>query len=130
MGNESPAELFLTVITYNRDHIHQFIKKLQTVGIHTECYPTKKGEFLLQCQWVAKKPGRPVQLYYTADKQAATCGFVADIMSAADSNCSIITVMNHLIDVSGHPISESTFRRRLKQHLQNKELYSGNPTVF
>ncbi len=124
------AELFLTSLTNDPEIIHSFIKKLQSAGIQVIYYPANSNETLFQCQWPVKETGRPIKHYYSADKQLVTCSMIADILSS-NTTCNNIDMIKSLLkDENGHPISESTLRRRLSSHLQNKDLYTGNATVF
>lgn len=124
------VELFLTSITIDLELTHLFVKKLQSAGIQVTSYPSGNNEILFQCQWPIKEIGRPIKHYYTDNKQLVTCGMIADILSSNTSCNNIDFLRSLLIDEHGQSISESTLRRRLSSHLQNKDLYTGNATVF
>lgn len=130
MKKSLTAELFLTSITNDLELTHLFVKKLQSAGIQVTYYPANSNEILFQCQWPIKEIGRPIKHYYTDNKQLVTCGMIADILSSNTSCNNIDFLRSLLIDEHGQSISESTLRRRLSSHLQNKDLYTGNATVF
>lgn len=124
------AELFLTSITNDLELTHLFVKKLQSAGIQVTSYPSGNNEILFQCQWPIKEIGRPIKHYYTDSKQLVTCSMIFDLLANNTTCNNIDTIRKLLKDENGHPISESTLRRRIQSHLQNNDLYTGNAAVF